>query len=61
MEGDFHLPLDVTWTEAGEPKSARFELVSGDNSFRVECPVAPMNIQAPHIKRLPGRHKVRTP
>lgn len=61
MEGDFHLPLDVTWTEAGEPKSARFELVSGNNSLSVECPVAPMNIQAPHINRLPGRHKVRVP
>ena len=61
MEGDFHLPLDVTWTEAGEPKSKRFDLVSGDNSIRVECPVTPMDIQTPHINRLPGRHKVRVP
>ncbi|MDE0891261.1 MAG: M1 family metallopeptidase [Planctomycetota bacterium] len=61
MEGDFHVPLDVTWTEDGEPKSERFEIVTGDNSFSVECAVTPMNIQIPHLGRIPGRHKVRVP
>jgi len=58
MEGDFHLPLDVTWTEAGEPKSHRFELVEGKNSLKLECSATPTDIAVPHIGRLPGRHKV---
>ena len=59
MEGDFHLPLDVTWTEAGASKSHRFELVKGPNSFKLDCEATPEDIAIPHLGRLPGRHKVK--
>ena len=59
MEGDFHLPLDVTWNEAGEAKSHRFELVGGDNALKLDCQAPPTDIQIPHLGRIPGRHKVR--
>ena len=59
MQGDFHLPLDVTWTEAGESKSHRFELVKGLNSFKLDCEATPEDIAVPHLGRLPGRHKVK--
>jgi aminopeptidase N len=59
IEGDFHIPLDVTWTEDGEPKSQRFDLVGGDNSIQVECEAPPKDIEIRHLGRIPGRHKVR--
>jgi len=59
VEGDFHIPLDVTWSEAGEPKSHRFDLIEGDNSFSYPCSASPTDIALPHLGRIPGRHKVR--
>lgn len=56
--GEFHVPVDLAWTEAGEPRSHRLWLEPGESSHFIECQ-EPSEVRIEHLERLLGKHKVR--
>jgi len=54
----FHVPLDLAWTEHGEPRSARIWLVPGANRVRVATGGDPADLSVEHLDRVLGRHDV---
>ena len=58
VEGEFHVPLDISWTEGGEERSARIELGPGDNILALPCEQQPREISVEHLNRIPGRHRI---
>jgi aminopeptidase N len=61
VEGEFHVPLDVAWTERGKSKVARVELAPGENELALTCRARPKDLSILHLDRIPGRHEVRVP
>jgi aminopeptidase N len=61
VEGEFHVPLDLAWTEAGRARSARVDLAPGENLVTLACKVRPKDLAVLHLGRIPGRHDVRVP
>jgi len=55
---DFHVPLDLLWTENGERVSRRVMLDPGRNRVTVECGSKPSDVQIHGLERVLGRHDV---
>ncbi|MAG54908.1 MAG: hypothetical protein CMJ83_01320 [Planctomycetes bacterium] len=58
IKGDFHVPLDLTWTENGKSKTARRWLEPGQNDLTIACQGRPKGLAIPHLGRVLGRHSV---
>jgi aminopeptidase N len=54
----FHVPLDLSWTEGGEPRTARVWLEPGAGHVRVACGGAVSDVAVVHLQRVLGRHDV---
>ncbi len=57
--GEFHVPLDITWVEAGEPRSQRLWIAPGASTSSIACAAPPSDVRVEHLDRLLGRHKVK--
>ncbi len=55
----FHVPLDLEWTEDGQPQRKRLMVPPG--SFRKEFPVgaAPKGLRVVGLERVLGRHRIK--
>lgn len=51
-EREFHLPLEVAWSEGGQRKSQRVDLNPGPNRVEIPCSAPPTNVQLPTTHRL---------
>lgn len=56
--GDFHAPLDLTWTEKGKKRTDRTWLEPGQNGVVIECDAPPKDLKVIHLGRILGRHEV---
>ena len=54
---EFHVPVDIAWTEDGESKIKRLWLDPGSNQF--EWKTAAKDVQIVHLERLLGKHDVQ--
>ena len=61
VDGEFHVPLDVTWTEGGQARSVRVDLGPGENALTHACEGRPRDLAIPHLGRIPGSHDISTP
>ena len=55
---DFHVPLDLAWTEAGERMSRRVMLDPGRNRVTIDCGSKPARVEIVRLERVLGRHDV---
>jgi aminopeptidase N len=56
--GEFHVPLDIAWSEGDEPRQHRLWLEPGESVHHIECP-APSDARIEHLGRLLGKHELR--
>lgn len=56
--GDFHVPLDLRWKEAGKARSRRLMLEPGENELAVPCGAKPRSLEVVDLQRVLGRHQV---
>jgi aminopeptidase N len=57
--GGFHLPLEIAWTEDGEPRRKRVEIAPGTNELSIPCAAKPAAVEAANTRRLLGRFEIR--
>jgi len=58
-ETAFDVPLDLAWTEGGEPRRVRLQLAPGANAFSIPCRQRPEGVEVVHLERVLGKHDVR--
>lgn len=57
-QGDFHVPIDLTWREGPVEKHARQWLVPGPNDQVIDCARPPTAVQVVNLQRVLGKHRV---
>ncbi|MDP6408301.1 MAG: M1 family metallopeptidase [Planctomycetota bacterium] len=58
VEGEFHLPVDLAWSDGTGEVSRRVWLEPGDNTLVLECEGTPRDLRLEHLSRVLGRHKI---
>lgn len=57
-ETGFHVPLDLSWTEAGAEHCTRLMLNPGKNQIDIQCDSKPEGLAVVGLQRILGRHDI---
>jgi aminopeptidase N len=57
--GQFQVPLDLAWEEAGEPRQRRLWIDPGVHSERILCETEPTKPHVLHLDRLLGKNEIQ--
>ncbi len=58
VEGEFHLPLDLAWSDGSGEVARRVWLDPGDNRITLDCDGTPGDLRLEHLSRVLGKHKI---
>ncbi|MED6335275.1 MAG: M1 family metallopeptidase [Planctomycetota bacterium] len=58
VEGEFHLPLDLAWSDGTGEVTRRVWLEPGANELALECDGEPRDLRLEHLARVLGKHKI---